>query len=499
MKTLYELITFLPNSFKPHFAERLNKLYLFLKKHKNLTAKEAALLYLGNENRIKYFHILKNDLKKELIQFAILNIPRGEYPDKTIQEESYKTFAMYKIFLLNSLRQAGIELAENLLPKLHTLELYSLARIVADDLLTHYSVIDIKKHLQKKYRKIGKEALLNTKDFALVKEYYNQVISICNTRESYNQAIIEEFITIEKAIRPLLKKGRHNINRFIYIIIVCRYIAVHDYEKINQYCDKALGSFPKNHPMIRSLSVVFLFHKITALIPLGKTIEAKQIARDALAIVAKGKFNWHMLLLKRIIACLHGGEYQEAYQLYKAQQKKKCPYPIVSEYWNIIKGYLHFLIEVQLIHPYDNEKFYLGKFMNETPLYSKDKAGNNINILLIQTLIQLKRAKFTKIIDRIDAIQEYARVYTRSEECKRVNLFIKMIIKMESARFHRKGTELKTKKLLEKLKNTPLKMEQNLAIEIVPYEVLWSEILDIIDNKFRAIKINKKKPINKDI
>lgn len=57
---------------------------------------------------------------------------------------------------------------------------------------------------------------------------------------------------------------------------------------------------------------------------------------------------------------------------------------------------------------------------------------------------------------------------------------------MESARFHRKGTELKTKKLLEQLKNTSLRMGQNLAIEIIPFEVLWSEILDIIDNRFRA-------------
>lgn len=492
MKTLYELVDFMPEMFKPAFAIRLNKLYHFIRKNPNLTAKEATTSYLGSESRIKYFHVLKNDLKKELIQYSITNISRGANQDKALQEDCYKIFACYKIFLINSRRQSAIELAENLLPKLKKLELYSLEQIVTDDLLTHYSVVDVKKHLQKKYHAMGKAALSNNNDYSFVKDCYNRVVSICNTRESYTSSIKDEFIKIEKRVKPFLQPNRHNINRFIYIIIICRYMAVHDYENINKYCDEALSSFPKDHPMIRSLSIVFLFHKTTVLIPLGKLKEAKKIARNALELVPKGKFNWHMLLLKRIVVCLHAGDYQEAYQLYKAHQKKKCPYPIISEYWSIIKGYLHFLIEVQLIKPYDHEKFYLGKFMNEVPVYSKDKAGNNINILLIQILIQIKRGQYVKVMDRITALQAYARVYTRSEECKRVNLFIKMIIKMEAARFRKKEIEKEVVQFLNRLKKIPLRMGQNLAIEIIPYQVLCQEILNTLDYKFENTTIKKR-------
>jgi len=131
------------------------------------------------------------------------------------------------------------------------------------------------------------------------------------------------------------------------------------------------------------------------------------------------------------------------------------------------------------------------------PIYEKDKAGHNINILIIQILIQIKRGQYIKIIDRIDSLKAYSRTYTRREETKRTNLFIKMILQMESARFHKKGTENKTKALREKLAQTPLRVGQNLAVEIIPYEVLWEEILLILDNKFRATTRKKTVPSTK--
>lgn len=169
-----------------------------------------------------------------------------------------------------------------------------------------------------------------------------------------------------------------------------------------------------------------------------------------------------------------------------------------NEHWSIIQGYLYFLIKREKIKPYDNERFYLGKFLNEMPLYARDKAGHNINILIIQILTRMQREQYGHIIDRIDSLKEYARKYTRKPETKRANIFITMIIRMERAQFHRAGTETKTAKLVEKLEDTPLKIGQNLAIEVIPYEVLWREILSMLENKFRATTI-RKTPVQKQI
>ncbi len=82
-------------------------------------------------------------------------------------------------------------------------------------------------------------------------------------------------------------------------------------------------------------------------------------------------------------------------------------------------------------------------------------------------------------------------MYTRNPETARANILINMILKMEAASFHRAGTERKTKRLYEKLKATPLKWRKSLAIEIMPYEVLWEEILLMLEDKFRARTVRK--------
>ncbi|MFT5168811.1 MAG: hypothetical protein ACI8P3_004056 [Saprospiraceae bacterium] len=112
--------------------------------------------------------------------------------------------------------------------------------------------------------------------------------------------------------------------------------------------------------------------------------------------------------------------------------------------------------------------------------------GCKISWLSIQIVTKIYREQFGQIIDRIEALEAYARTYTRKPETMRANIFIKMILKMEKSSFHRAATERNTKHLYEKLKQTPLRLGQNLAIEIIPYEVLWDEILTLLENKFRA-------------
>ncbi len=234
----------------------------------------------------------------------------------------------------------------------------------------------------------------------------------------------------------------------------------------------------------------FLQKKIPALVAIGQLDQAKEIAKETNKMMSVGTFNWHIALIRRITICLHKGDYQEAYDLFKAHTKHRSSFEILKEHWKILEGFIYFFIQIGRIEQYSEERFLLGKFLNEVPIYSKDKAGSNINILIIQILLRMHREEYGKIIDRIDSLREYARTYTRNPETRRANIFINMIIKMEAASFHKAGTIRKTKGLLKKLNNTPLSLGQNLNIEIIPYPVLWEAILDLLENKFQA-----KKPI----
>lgn len=397
MQGLYELLALLPPDYVPDFSPRLNKLYVFLQQHEYVSQEQATIEYLGDEKRIKYFRELVLDLKKELIRYLLAYPSWQSHSQKAVYEQCHRDFAMYRILLAHNKRTTAIEMARGLLPKLQQWELHSMAQIVADDLLNHYTITKGSPKMQKKYRAILQKELEHTNVYSQVRQYYTRINSIGNTRESYSKSVVEEFDQIAKAVQLLLHPKRHNTNRFIYNIMVSKYLSVHDYENLLRCCDEALNSFPADLPNIRSFRFMFLFHKITGLTAIGQLKEAKEVARTAQSLMPKGNFNWHVVLLKRIIVCFHNSEYQEAYELYKEYEqyektKKRLPtkkgytaheYPVIVEYWEIIRGYLYFLNKVGLLEEYEKERFYLGKFLNEVPIYSKDKAGNNINILMI--------------------------------------------------------------------------------------------------------------------
>lgn len=485
MVALYELMDLLPSGFEPNITPRLDEFYTFLTKQEKLTPLEAAEKYLGTATKVKYLNKLKRRLKAALSRYIVAYPSTTENKNIAFCEDCYRDFTIYKVLLIKGQRETGINIAENLLPRLEAIQLHNLTHVVANDLMIHYASIDVKPKLVKKYQEIAHLQSDLADIEAKVKYHFSNVVRYCNTKVSFTPKIVEAFIHATEETWPLLSPSLHHINRWIYTIRIFRFYSEYDYPNIISCCDLALANFPEDYKNIKAVRFLFNYYKAPALLAIGKLEEAKQVAKDANALMPKGNFNWHVMLLKRIVVCLHASDYQEAYDLYKAHQQKECLYENIAEYWNIIRGYLYFLIKREKIEPYANERFYLGKFLNEMPMYSKDKSGNNVNILIIQILVYMQRNQLGKIIDRIDSLKEYVRVYMRNPETMRAKAFIDMIIKMEQSYFVKTAAIHKTEKLREKLNQTPIKLRQNLSIEIIPFAVLWEEMLDMLDDNYR--------------
>ena len=493
MITLYELMDMLPDGFNPNFTDRLNELYVLLQsQEEKLSEKEAAEKFLNSTKKGKYFNKLKNELKREMVWYIVANSSVWVDPEyKVLHKNCYKSFAAYKILLLSGKRKIAIETAKTLLPELHQFELHGLIYIVATDLRFHYSNMDSSKTLTAKYETLCLQQIEILNAESLIRSFHSKLSLIYNTRESYSEDFIEEIKEVTIKILPLLNLQSNYLNRFIYNIVINRYMVEYDYENVIKYCDEALASFSSKYLNGIALKFAYLQRKLPALIAIGRLREAKEIAKEACSMMPEGNFNWHLAFIRRITVCLYSKDYQEAYNLYKAHVQEDCPYPVLKEYWRIIWGYLFFLIKVGKIEEYSDERFYLGKLLNEVPTYSKDKAGNNINLLILQIITRIYRKQYGQITEKKKALEAYARTYTRKPETKRANIFIKMILKMGKASFHRAATERDTRQLYEKLQATPLRFGQNLAIEIIPFDVLWREILNLLENKFRA-KTTKK-------
>ncbi len=496
MFALYELMDLLPSGFTPVFTPRLDELYVFLSKHEKLSPRLAAEMYLGTATKVKYFNKLRRRLKTALTRYLIAYPSITENKSVAFYETCFREFAMYKILLTKSRRAHGIKLAEGLLPELQKIELHGLCHIVANDLAVHYATFEVRPRFVEKYTHIAQTQLELANVESIVRQHYTRVVMLCNNKVSYSPKVVQEIIHASEQTWSLRQPGLQHINRLIYSIKLTRYSVEFDYENIIIHCNRALAELNEDHINISSLRLSYLFYKMPALLALEQLREAKDVAKTALTLVPKGYFNWHVILLRRIVVCLHAGDYQEAYDLYNAHRQKECLYENITEYWNIIRGYLYFLVKREKIDPYEKERFYLGKFLNEMPVFSKDKSGNNVNILIIQILVYMQRKQFGKIIDRIDSLKEYARVYMRNPETKRAKAFIDIIIKMEQAYFVKTAVLLKTEKQREKLNQTPIKLRQNLSIEVIPYGVLVEEILEMLDDKFRS-SLRRKTTIRK--
>lgn len=158
------------------------------------------------------------------------------------------------------------------------------------------------------------------------------------------------------------------------------------------------------------------------------------------------------------------------------------------ERWRIYEGYTFFFISNKQIKPDHNnplKKFRITKFVNELPIYAKDKRGVNISIILIQILFLLEQKRFGDIIDRMESLKTYVHRYLRQDDTFRSNCFIKMLLTLPECSFHKKAVIRKSEKNFQKLIEKPLNMANQIAeIEIVPYEMLWEFVLESLDEKW---------------
>jgi len=89
-----------------------------------------------------------------------------------------------------------------------------------------------------------------------------------------------------------------------------------------------------------------------------------------------------------------------------------------------------------------------------------------------------------KIIDQKEAIEKYIERYLRHN--KRARIFLKMLLQVPMGRFNKHTVLFRTKKMIKELKANPHTQGQNFELEIIPYEVLWEEVLSLLDKRSRS-------------
>ena len=454
-----------------------------------LTDADASQFFFKDSPSHSNYKRLKGSLRDRLIN-TLFFYKSKEKANDYFEANIYcsKNLLASRLLMILFSRNAGIDLCQKVLRR--ALEIEHSEYIVAASkdlrLLMSADKGDTKKFkyyndLYKKYKTI-----LDAE--SLAEEYYCLLILPYVKSKQKREDTSPQARKYYEQLSPLLEKYTsprlHMFGRAIEVII---YLAINDYQTVIKLCDEAYTFFQRKEYNYYTPIKLFAHQELISCIQLKNYQQGKKAIEKTFTITRQGVKNWYYNQELYLMLTLHSKEYDEAYHVLDSvinSNNFSKSQSFTKERWEIHKAYIDFLIYIKKIRVVEKKRFRMGKFLNSVPIYSKDKRGLNIPILIVQLLFMIVKKDYDQSLERFDAIQKYCSRYIKKGDNLRSNCFINMLLQIPKARFHKAGVIRKAQKYYDQLLATPLEVSgQTHEIEIIPYEDLWAFILESLETK----------------
>jgi len=451
-----------------------------------------------HKKHIDAYRHLKASLVDRLLDTLFLT--QSNQPSYNDYQKAYyncwKEWAAVKILVGKNAYTTAIDLTERIFKHAQKYEFTDLC-INACELLRFYYAT-----------KVGSSSEFERYNRLLKK--YNKWYRLESRAEEYYLLLNIHFVNNRSAKKDLADKAAgyfkeieqdmqnceaYRLHLYGYLIKLRGLAAEKNYKEYVKTCQEGIDFFKKKETT-KNLEVHIPFQIFYHQMLIGYTYlkdreAGEHVAQQALAFFEKGKgyHNWFKHNELHFYLHMHTGNYQAAYDLYRRvtrHSRFKFLEKSTKEIWRIFKAYLHYLILLRKIQQARDDKTFnkvhLGRFLNQTTIYSKDKQGMNISILIIRMLLFVVKQDYDKAADRAEAMRRYLTRHLVQEnqeelpkaETYRSYIFIKMLLKIPTTKFSRTAFAEKTQPLLKKLKQLSSEAVGNdYEIEIIPYEQLW--------------------------
>lgn len=453
---------------------------------------EAAQLLFNKKANSEIYRRFKSDFKEKLLNhlFFLDNQHHSLHSYQRAVLMVQKRWGAITILYQRGHILAATQLAERLLPMAIQYELTEAVVSILTQLKTFYGTQsgDLKKY------QLYKE--LHQQYFELLclemqaKDMYENVRINYARSEAYQPELAAQATRDYETLLPALsKKHSAELHFLASILKIAAHIASHDYENVLQVCQEALVYFSKKPFDYRKGISIVLDIKLGACIQLKKYEEGTLAGKQALEINQPSSTNWYLTIGNHIVLSLHCEKYTEAFEYFLLASSQKEFYTVsekIKERFKLYEAYLFLLAslgkleQVTLADFPKKGKFRLNKFLNEIPIFQKDKSGMNVPVLILQILYLTQEQNFDKAIDKIKAIELYChRHLHKHNTLYRANCFIQALIELPKAGFHRYAFIRKAEKYIKKLQELPMeKARQSYIVEIIPFETLWEFVIE---------------------
>jgi hypothetical protein len=455
---------------------------------------DARTLLVESREDTAYLPNLKSKLKERLLDtFFLLDFKESNFSNRQkAYFECQKKWSVIMSLLVRGAKITAIELAERLLRHSKRFEFTELTLDILRTLHLQYSLVegDVKKYeeVKKQYAWYETVWLMESKAERSYTEIMMHYTNSKATQPELKQAAIDSFAALEPFMAQCDSFKLHLYGRLIQILI---YNIDNDYVNTARLCEDVIDFYDKKSYDSGLPLQVFYYNLIACYMQLKEYDKGRAAIGRCEYYFEEGSFNWFKLHELFFLLAMHTGHYENAYEVY--EKVKKHPRfednPVqIHEMWRIFQAYLYYLIKVGKIPAEkvgaQHSKFKINKFINEISLFSKDKRGMNVAVLIVQILYSLADKNYDQTVDRIEAIEKYCSRYLNENDTFRSNCFIKMLLQIPQASFHREAVARKTERYYKMLRSMPLEMaQQPHETEIVPIEALWEMTIESLDLK----------------
>ncbi len=443
------------------------------------------MLEIYGRRNLTAFSRLKSRMKEILINCTLLQNSALQSDDSRVNEmiNNYRHALVVKFLQSKKSHSLAIDLAEKSMARSIKYNATENILLLSRTLVQHFGITELNKYKLNKYLSI-QEKYLRIHVWEIKAENY-----YLDLQKTQLQSLATPSVESKEKARKYAEELEKVENVRTYFFYLSRYKVKaayfeyqKDYKSLLKLSEDTLKEF--NSPDLKTDAVITSINlrRTWALIQAGRNEETISIGLKEMNKLLFGSPAWYFIAHYVLKAYLYKGDYIRAIELIKAMIENPKFHKMGSSYqelFNTTLGYIHLIVDSGLAGDVKKlqktlPEFKIGKFLNTTPVFSKDKRGINVSILLMHVAVLLQRKDFNAIIDRVDSLNQYAYRYLRKDDSFRSNCMIKMVIQITKADFNPIRTERYTKELLKQLKEVKLAGSgENIETEIIPYEVLW--------------------------
>ena len=401
---------------------------------------------------------------KQSMMWSMISSFKARSDLQRVYNEINAGFATVMVLLGGGERTAAIDEARRIYTLAKKYERIHIASALALKLSKHYIESNPDSRLQRKFAREASQYAVQIQQATRCNACFTDALMTINNRSSYTDGVMKKLEAYTATLEG--QTPTCDMVAQYYILLTIKDFADQDYARAALTCTTVLEKYGHRVAFSASLKTRFLSLRAVAATAARQYEKSEDSLLEALDLTGHSLVNWQVLTYYRALNALHEGNWFKAQRLQDEASRRKMA-DFMHEHWAILNAYLYIL---------NGSRFRLGRFFNETVEASQDKAGLNVNILVADLLVSLQHNR-DRFIHRIEAIRNYRYRYLRGKANERVCILLDLIFQIPKHDFDWERIDKATTSLRRKLGRRSLYANHNLEIEIVPYEVLWDEVI----------------------